>query len=120
MSLRGAHKGHLLPWLPTCLQQTHQSPTWLPTTTLGVASARVPRLRVGSGALAPPALSWKRPSREVRIQSYVFSDVCPKISASPTWNVASVAHYYVQHQRFLLKVLQFTSAVLMVILGTRC
>ena len=122
VALSGAHKGQLLPWLPTCAQQTHQSPTWLPKTAVGVASARVPcgpEVQGGSRSTGPPTLSWKRPSKEVRIQSYVFSDVYPKVQASLIWDAASVVHYYVQHQRFVLKVLQCTSVVLLVILGTR-
>lgn len=78
VSLSRAHKGQPLPWLRTCAPQTHQSPTWLPTAVVGVASARVPggsdAQEGGSEALAPAALSWKRPSREVWVQSYVFSE----------------------------------------------
>ena len=57
VALSGAHKGQLLPWIPTCAQQTHQSPTWLPKTAVGVASARVPcgpEVQGGSRSTGPP------------------------------------------------------------------
>ena len=63
---------------PVLGPQTHQSPTWLPTAVVGVASHMFPggldAQGGGPGALAPAALSWKRLSREVWGQSYVFSE----------------------------------------------
>lgn len=120
VSLSGAHKGQLLPWLRTHLRAADSSEPYLAShSRRGRGLARVPRVRMRRAVVPEPWPPLPCPGSGRRGRSGVSLACSQKAWAPPTWGAASAAHCYALHRRFLRRVPRLTSAVPMAILGDR-